>query len=255
MGDSREKRAVLKSVAEIVEEVTEEEKASHVSFEEVTEEELVAAQAKAASRKSRPVKAVLPQAEDDFPEIPEIPDDPEAFLAMQKAASVPNPAPIPPVVPQVVVQAPAASTRTEELLGELLGKFSYESMMQEIRRSVKEELGREAVAAAPVEPAAPAEPVAPVEQPEESVGEESTSLGSIFNADAVAEAQRLAAEEAEPVAEEEPEGSGFDIMALLMAEAQNMSNISPIEMMVDYNESVIPITLEELAIYNQRHSA
>ncbi|MDO4812495.1 MAG: ATP-binding protein [Eubacteriales bacterium] len=255
MGDSREKRAVLKSVAEIVEEVAEEEKASHVSFEEITEEELVAAQAGAASRKSRPVKAVLPEAEDDFPEIPEIPDDPEAFLAMQKTASVPNPAPIPPVVPQVVVQAPATSTRTEELLGELLGKFSYESMMQEIRRSVKEELGREAAAAVPVEPAAPAEPVAPVEQPEESAGEESTSLGSIFNADAVAEAQRLAAEEAEPVAEEEPEGSGFDIMALLMAEAQNMSNISPIEMMVDYNESVIPITLEELAIYNQRHSA
>ena len=45
-----------------------------------------------------------------------------------------------PVIPNVVVQAAPTSEKTEQLLSELLGKFSYDAMMQEIRRSVREEL-------------------------------------------------------------------------------------------------------------------
>ena len=60
------------------------------------------------------------------------------------------------------------SSRTEEMLFELMGKFSYESMLSEIRRTVRAEMEREAevremqFAAMPAEPAAPVAPVAPV---------------------------------------------------------------------------------------------
>ena len=85
------------------------------------------------------------------------------------------------VMPNAAAPAgPAAgqqSSRTEEMLFELLGKFSYESMLSEIRRTVRAEMDREAegqesrVVDTPVMPAvsveaevavAPAAPVVPV---------------------------------------------------------------------------------------------
>jgi hypothetical protein len=64
-----------------------------------------------------------------------------------------------------VVQQPS---RTEEMLFELMGKFSYESMLSEIRRTVRAEMEREAearggqVAAVPAMPSVPVTPVEPV---------------------------------------------------------------------------------------------
>jgi hypothetical protein len=56
-------------------------------------------------------------------------------------------------------------SRTEEMLFELMGKFSYESMVSEIRRTVRAEMEREtqlaAVSAAPITPITPVAPVAP----------------------------------------------------------------------------------------------
>lgn len=41
-------------------------------------------------------------------------------------------------------------------------------------------------------------------------------------------------------------------MSLLAKQAEQMQNISPIDMMVTYDEQVIDITLEELIQYNQK---
>ena len=71
-------------------------------------------------------------------------------------------------------------------------------------------------------------------------------------------------EHPEPVTETEqettePPESGetesFDIMSLLAKQAEQMQNISPIDMMVTYDEQVIDITLEELIQYNQKQRA
>ena len=61
------------------------------------------------------------------------------------------------------------SNRTEEMLFELMGKFSYESMLSEIRRTVRAEMEREAEAretqaAMPMMPAATSVPVEPAVQ-------------------------------------------------------------------------------------------
>ena len=289
IGDSREKRGTVQNIQDAFADVTEktETHRKHVSFEEFSEEEFAASvQAASAQKKEqkKPANVLFEELEDDdFPEIPEIPDDPEAFAAMQRTdteqaqpaaaavppaavQSVPQPAVQPTVQPVQVVQvpAPAVSSETERMLGELLSKFSYETMMQEIRRSVREEMGRDAVAApavpaavpaAPAVPAAvPAVPAAPAAEPAASDG----VLGSIFNPEAMEEAARLnaaasAAAEPEPEAEtEESSDSGFDIMALLAAEAARISEISPIDMMVTYDETIIEITLEELAAYNAK---
>ena len=68
-------------------------------------------------------------------------------------------------------------------------------------------------------------------------------------------------EHPEPVTETEQETTelpesgeteAFDIMSLLAKQAEQMQNISPIDMMVTYDEQVIDITLEELIQYNQK---
>ena len=53
--------------------------------------------------------------------------------------------------------------------------------------------------------------------------------------------------------EEEQGGSGFDIMALLAAEAEKLGNISPIDLMDTYGDKVIEISLEDLIAFNQNH--
>ena len=71
-------------------------------------------------------------------------------------------------------------------------------------------------------------------------------------------------EHPEPVTETEQETTelpesgeteAFDIMSLLAKQAEQMQNISPIDMMVAYDEQVIEITLEELVQYNQKQRA
>ena len=252
VGESRDKRAALDEAKEqelILEE--QENSRSHIVFEEVTEEELAA-----AARETKKHKSVsLTELTDDIPEIPE---DPEEFRKMFE-----QPAPQP--------AAPQSSGETERILSELLSKLSYDSMVSEIRRSVREEMGRDYV---PARPAMPTEPImpdfpavaamAPVTM-EEPGGDESeaVSFASIFNSDAMAEAARLAEEEADAMAAAEAEaetaaeestGEGeFDIMALLSAEAERLGDISPIEMMQTYDELIVEITLEELIAYNAKH--
>ncbi|MBQ2404713.1 MAG: hypothetical protein II280_04825, partial [Lachnospiraceae bacterium] len=173
------------------------------------------------------------------------------------------------------------SSRAEEMLFELMGKFSYESMLSEIRRTVRAEMEREAearepqIAVAPVMPVVPAEPVAaeipmePIEpaefeEPEVSVFDVPTteeSLEDFFGLEGIdmEEADAMAAFVAEEIRTEEQREEErleeeaepvFDIMQLLAAEAEKLANVSPIDMMDTYGEMVIEITLEELVQYN-----
>ena len=133
--------------------------------------------------------------------------------------------------------------------------------------------------------AAPAPAPAPMPMPEPVSGPESMDeltegmpenirgvLGSIFNPDAMAERERLEQEEAQQsetaqeeeyqaqyvplekiTAQQEAEDAPFDIMALLSEEAEHLSGSSPIDMMDDYGEDVIEVTLEDLLHYAKLH--
>ena len=221
-------------------------------------------------------------------------------------------------VPEV---SAAPSSMTEQLLAELLGKFSYDAMLQEIRRTVRAEMEREraesgvtspVTGAVEVPPAAAPAPVVqtpvpePIPQPapepvepletrseepvpeaipeseptpvfagasasEEKAEEElaefpalSELLGSVQSEEELEEPDEdftAYMEHPEPVTETEQETTelpesgeteAFDIMSLLAKQAEQMQNISPIDMMVTYDEQVIDITLEELIQYNQK---
>ena len=102
--------------------------------------------------------------EDDFSGIsfeeisePKTPEEPVVSAPVKAQTEQPAEAP--------VVQQPS---RTEEMLFELMGKFSYESMLSEIRRTVRAEMERETearggqVAAVPAMPSVPVTPVEPV---------------------------------------------------------------------------------------------
>ena len=227
------------------------------------EEAIAAAKAaEAAARKSVMFEEVTEPVSEEIPE--------PSYQATE-APVYRAPAAEAPVIPNVVVQAAPASEKTEQLLSELLGKFSYDAMVQEIRRSVREELEKE------LEnkhfAAAPAEEI------------KDDSLGSIFNEDALntllEENMALDTEETgtdgvidellgagEPVAAEEEtvneefenylledtdSEETFDIMQMLLTEAENIQDMSPIDMMIEYDEKVLEIKLEELVQYNAKH--
>ena len=252
--DSREKRVVLHPAKKARSENGPEQQESRkfLTFEEVTEEEL--AEAARCEKKKETPAVHFGKITDTDDDIPEIPEDPAEFARMRAAR---QPAPAAPSIvvqtpapaaPNIVVQAQAASGETERMLGELLGRFSYDAMQEQIRRSVRDLLEGEFASRLPAQNAA---------QPGQPAQEQ--SLGTVFNEDAVREAEKLRQEEkpqtdAEKKSEESEEKKGsFDLMALLAAEAARMSEISPIDMMVSYDEEVIDVTLEELAAYNAKH--
>jgi hypothetical protein len=204
--------------------------------------------------------------------------------------------PVAPAPVKVQVEQPAVEpvvqqpSRTEEMLFELMGKFSYESMLSEIRRTVRAEMEREAaskepqvvavpvmpaVSVAPSEPAVPEMPVVPEmpampaapmefevpEVPEIDILETEELPEDFFVLEGIdmEEADALAALMVEEQLAEEQKAEErlaeeaepvFDIMQLLAAEAEKLANVSPIDMMDTYGELVIEITLEELAHYN-----
>ncbi|MCQ2561106.1 MAG: DUF87 domain-containing protein [Clostridia bacterium] len=291
MGESREKRAELEAVHSSEEAQVYVAPRKKIVFEELSEDEFAAielkpkkpskfyAELEEAKAAAKPEPAELPEIADDFDEF-DIPEDPEEFRRMAEAkaekpeapAEAPAPAPViaeapaPQPVVQTIQQTVVQSSKTEEMLGELLGRFSYESMLSEIRRSVREEVERELAHAKSAATAA--------------VAAGGAVLGSIFNDEAMEEAGRIAAEEAIAKAEEtaapametapapeapaeeapapaddEPADSGFDIMALLTAEAEKLGNISPIDLMETYGDTIISITLEDLVAYNTNHKA
>ncbi len=216
-----------------------------VSFIEISEDEAASVAVTPQKAKTEAVSApVVIEDEADDLDIPDIPDDPAEFGKMRSASKkvsvedvtekTNRPAD---VSPTVVVQTAPVSNETEKMLGELLGRFSYDTMMQEIRRSVREELEKE------------------MESKKAELS--ASSVPAVQNADNAEKAEEKTESKAE-----EPETStssdteddgGFDIMKLLALEAENMKNMSPIDLMEEYGEDVLEIKLEELVQYNTRH--
>ncbi len=205
--------------------------------------------------------------EEDF-DIPEIPDDPSEFAAA-KAAKEPQP-----------VYVPAPQGETEKMLGELLGKFSYDTMLHEIKRSVREEIDKIDLKAPvrEIERAVPAAagPVLGGSASEEEEEDIFRDFNLNFDADEDEEIEESENGEGElpPLftpsddeyetedeeneadggeTEESDDEGGFDILKMLSMEAENMKNISPIDLMVEYDEEILEISLEELMRYNSVH--
>ena len=288
MGDARTVREQNVRVKKIVEE--EEIKKvdrPHVIFEEISEEEELAEEmaAKAAQEAASAGGKSITFTEEIESE--------EEFVIPETAAVTPtvptvDPALIPksaqPLVQPVVVQAPASSGETERLLAELLSKFSHDAMQEEIRRAVDaalalERAGTNGAGGIATEPTVAQHEVpgmipggattVPVDRDEvndvppaattaEAAVEQPAEQPAVEEKPAEQPAEQPAAEEkpAEQPAdkpEEEKKKSEFDIMSLLIMEAKRMGDISPIDRMNDYGETVIAVTLEELAHYNTKH--
>ncbi len=288
MGDARTVREQNVRVKKIVEE--EEIKKvdrPHVIFEEISEEEELAKEmaAKAAQEAASAGGKSITFTEEIEPE--------EEFVIPETAAATPavpvvDPALVPksaqPLMQPVVVQAPASSGETERLLAELLSKFSHDAMQEEIRRAVDaalavERAGTNAAGGIATEPTVAQHEVpgmipggattVPVDRDEvndvppaattaEAAVEQPAEQPAVEEKPVEQPAEQPTAEEkpAEQPAdkpEEEKKKSEFDIMSLLIMEAKRMGDISPIDRMNDYGETVIAVTLEELAHYNTKH--
>jgi len=266
VGESRQLRAeVMQEEEESLDVEQQLQQSSRVTFQEITEEEYEAAQQEAPRKRNLSWTEI--EELEETADISEIPEDPAEFAklrAAQAAAVAAEAQAAMQAVPQVVVQAPAATPEMGQMVENLsravenLSRFSYDSIMDQVRATM---------AASPA--AAPAQPVQPAEEEDFSLGElfgsteaadESTSLGSIFNADALAEAARLDAEEselffqqsAEGTASEEDEDSAL-IDALFGDTEESDSGITAIDMMRAYGDTVVGITLEDLAKYIVSH--
>ena len=221
-------------------------KTSRVTFMEIDEdeyeEEMAKRAAEQAAKEQKNAKA-LPAAKsgfDDDPDLPDIfiPDDPEEFARMKEKANGGDEA------------------DTGKKLNDFLDRFSYEGMLREIRRSVREELEKEMGERSSH---ADEDESETFEMPDftdissllddesedngkdEVIGGSEDSSGSdLFGR---SDAGSTVEETAEP----------FDIMQMLMQAADEMSTLSPLETMVEYDEKVLEITLEELMQYNSVH--
>lgn len=114
--------------------------------------------------------------------------------------------------------------------------------MQEVRRAVREEMekeyaGRIAPAAEPEKPEVSEKPEPEKKEPEKVAPQPAPGLGGMT----------VSAAPAEPAA------PAFDIMSLLLREAELGGTSSPIDKMEEYNEHMVDISLEELMRYNTEH--
>lgn len=157
IGDSRKIReanlAELKNSA--LQETSDEtpDETNTVSFAEITEEEL------ALMTRTEP-ETPLEQTEAFWkqPKSETLLKQPESEVSALSAR-----APEQVVQPQIIVQAPESHSKTEELLAEIINKFSYNSLMDEIKRTVKSEVEQAGLRTEPVTvPIAPVASVMPV---------------------------------------------------------------------------------------------
>ena len=190
----------------------------------------------------------------------------------------------PSVLPQIqVVQQ--SSSKTEELLANLVEKLSYENMLSEIRRTVKNELSSMDIKSANAEEEkfVAKDNAGSRYENESPADNESFSLGSIFdnvgdektssnnfeteNSDSESDdslesifADIFGGSSDDKVKTETPESTdeidedGFaDIFDILQKESEAIGKMSVIDMMEDYGDTVIDISLEELSKYIANH--
>lgn len=158
-------------------------------------------------------------------------------------------------------QAAEAGTQ-EKLLAELLSRFSHESMVEEIRRAVRQEVEQELESRrTQPESAAPAAEIpatqpftqpqaagpAAYEAPQDDIDWDDMYEGADDLLDVPeSEPQPISAE-----VSDEDTLSTLEVAAMLRQAAQERA-VSPIDRMEERGESVIEVTLEELAQYNSR---
>ena len=145
-------------------------KVNFVNFQEVTEEEAISQLQETLEKKSKKsYVSVTHSAEEkitatkaqedqealwnDLPDIPDIPEDPaefETLLNKKKSAVSFEEIKEDPVAPQaaavsqpMIQMVSASPNNTEEMLAKFIGNFSYDVILKEIKRTVKEELLRE----------------------------------------------------------------------------------------------------------------
>lgn len=247
IGDSRDayKAAHRERLAPAIESRTESDAPKLVTFSEISEEELLSSAVVNPPKRGKKSVSYAEEPEDDFPKIPELPEDPERIACRKPEAPHSAPESSPQSAP-----VPASGSRTEELLSELLSRFSYESMVEEIRRSVRAEMDKEFAARMPAMPTETA--FKPESGEAETRPEPDVREAAIRNAQPPGDAAEGGAEPMPFEAADLADG-GFDIMALLSQEAERLGSISPIEMMEAYGEMTASITLEDLILYNRGH--
>ena len=231
-------------------------KSNRVTFMEIDEDEYAeemakraAEQAAKAQKNAQNLPAPKPDLEDDF-DLPDIfiPDDPEEFARMKAQTGAQG-------------EEPAGSGSK---LSDLLDRFTYEGMLQEIRRSVREELEKE-IAERGGLAVLPGDDEDDLEMPDftdissllddddtdssAAKARSDSPFDDLFGTDETDDASGTAGTADAAGAEEDTVGT-FDIMQMLMQAADDMSTLSPLETMVEYDEQVLEITLEELMQYN-----
>lgn len=160
--------------------------------------------------------------------------------------------------------APAAEAGTQEqLMAELLSRFSYESMVKEIRRAVRQEVEQELGSRrTQPEPAAPAAEIPAAQQPftqpqaaeaaaYEAPQDDIDWDDAYEGADDLLDVPESEPETVSAEASDEDTLSTLEVAAMLRQAAQERA-VSPIERMEERGESVIEVTLKELAQYNSR---
>jgi hypothetical protein len=276
VGDSRAKNeasiSLRKKNNEIPKQVS--GKRSFVSYQEITEEEAASQLQEAKEKKITPVVNEIKEAEwEELPEIPDIPEDMEAFKVMleEKKAATQVVKTETPVAESVYVSE--EPSKTEKMLTEFIGKFSYDVILQEIKRTVREEvlkelaensvtenMNYEAVTKEATEKAVEIVKEEATEKAVETVKEvaEEKQEKNIF-ADLFA-SEPIEDEEDDIFAalfgddtEEEQKGKDeeFNIFAFFEEQDAMDKKISIIEKMEVFGDKVIEITLEDLALYNR----
>lgn len=163
-------------------------------------------------------------------------------------------------------------SRTEEMLAEMLAKMSDNNIEMKIQQVIEQEVQkrvaeamRQAGAVSMVNTAnseVEAVPATSVAQTTSTASSDDDSdffddfFNDLFDEDAKSSNDRTTTSEAaDDKATDtfddaiDTDDSGFDIMAILEAEAEKMAGVSPIEQMDLYDEKVIDITIEDLTKY------
>jgi hypothetical protein len=276
IGDSREKNEASISLRKKNNETPKQVsgKRSFVSYQEITEEEAASQLQEAKEKKITPVVNEIKEAEwEELPEIPDIPEDMEAFKVMleeKKAATQVVKTETPVAVPVYVSDEPS---KTEKMLTEFIDKFSYDVILQEIKRAVREEVLKE-LAENSVTENMNYEAVTKeaTEKTVEIVKEEATEKAVETVKEVAEEKQEKNIFEdlfaSEPIedeeddifaalfgddTEEEQKGKDeeFNIFAFFEEQDAMDKKISIIEKMEVFGDKVIEITLEDLALYNR----
>ena len=264
IGDSREKNEASISLRKKNNETPKQVsgKRSFVSYQEITEEEAASQLQEAKEKKITPVVNEIKEAEwEELPEIPDIPEDMEAFKVMleEKKAATQVVKTETPVAESVYVSE--EPSKTEKMLTEFIDKFSYDVILQEIKRTVREEvlkelaensvtenMNYEAVTKEATEKAVETVKEVAEEKQEKNIFEDLFASEPIED-----EEDDIFAALFGDDTEEEQKGKDeeFNIFAFFEEQDAMDKKISIIEKMEVFGDKVIEITLEDLALYNR----